>query len=63
MSKTIKFRVKLILLLKKLFNTYYARYFLDSRNIAFQKIKTRKVLHKTFLYMNTIKHQKHTCGV
>ena len=46
MSKTTKFRVKLILLLKKLFNVYYARYFLDSRNIAFQKIKTRKVFQE-----------------
>ena len=63
MSKTTKFRVKLILLLKKLFNIYYARYFLDSRNIVFQKIKTRKVLCKTFLYMNAIKHQKHTRGI
>ena len=63
MSKTTKFKVKLTLLLKKLFNVYYARYFLDSRNIAFQKIKTRKVLRKTFLYMNAIKHQKHTRGI
>ena len=63
MSKTTKFRVKLILLLKKLFNVYYARYFLDSRNIAFQKIKTRKVLRKTFLYMNAIKHQRNTHSV
>lgn len=63
MSKTIKFRVKSILLLKKLFNVYYARYFSDSRNVAFQKIKTRKVLHKTFIYMNAIKYQKHTRSV
>lgn len=63
MSKTTKLRVKLTLLLKKLFNVYYARYFLDSRNIAFQKIKTRKVLRKTFIYKNVIKYQKNTCNI
>jgi len=63
MSKTIKLRVKLISLLKKLFNVYYARYFLDSTNTAFQKIKTKKVLRKTFIYRNAIRYQKNACNI
>ena len=63
MSKTIKLRVKLTLLLKKLFNVYYARYFLDSSNTAFQKIKTKKVLRKTYLYRTAMRHHKGACNI
>lgn len=63
MSKTIKLRVKLVTLLRRLYSVYFARFFLNSKTIAFQKIKTRKSHRKFFIFRNVIKYQKSTRSV
>lgn len=63
MSKTTKLRVKLVSLLKKIFSSYYARYFLESRYAALRNIKTRKIGRKNFIYRNAIRYQKSTLTV
>jgi len=60
MSKTMKLRVKLTSLLKRIFSVYFSRYFIDSKYSSFQKIKTRKFRRKFFIFRNVIKYQKGT---
>jgi len=59
-AKTLKIRVKLITLLKRLYSVYFARFFLDSKTLAFQKIKTKKSPRKFFIFRNVIQYQKST---
>ena len=60
MSKTVKLRVKLVSLVKRFFNVYFARFFLESKVSAFQKIKTKKNYRNFFIFRNVIKYQMNT---